>query len=336
MRREGPISTLGFLLVVVTWGFNYPFLRLGTQFAPPAFLFFLRALAGLLIMIPLLRGIGWQVELTRPQILRALAIGAIGYGAFFLLWGYAAAGVPPGEASVFIYLFPIWVLLLSAPLLRQVPRPLQLAGVLLGFVGVVLVAGVGTRALAGSPRDLLLLTAAGFCWAIGTVLTKRDFRRIEIMAANAWQLAAGTAVLGGVALTTEPWGSIRWTGDLLVVVAWTGILGTGAAYLIWYYLLARNAAGPLSAFTFLVVVVAWVGSIAFFQEAVDPVQVSGVALILIALYLVGRGGTTDGTIPPIRPAKLRSGPGTVQPLPGGTRTQESSLSECSGDDRMMA
>ncbi len=333
MRRAETISALGFLLVVVAWGFNYPFLRLGTQFAPPAVLFFLRALAGLLVMIPLLRVIGWHVELSHPQILRALGIGTVGYGAFFLLWGYAAAGVPPGEASVFIYLFPIWVLLLSAPILGRLPRPLQLAGVLLGFGGVVLVAGVGTQALQGSPRDLLLLTAAGLCWAIGTVLSKRVFARIEMVAANGWQLAAGTALLGVVAAATEPWGSIRWTGDLLVVVAWTGILGTGAAYLIWYYLLARNAAGPLSAFTFLVVVVAWVGSVSFFREAIDPPQVIGVALILVALYLVGRGGTAEIASPPEREAV---GPMGNQSLPGATRTQESSLSACSGDERMMA
>ncbi len=333
MRREGAIAALGFLLVVVAWGFNYPFLRLGTEFALPAFLFFLRALAGLLFVIPLLRGLGWQVALPRRQVVRALAIGAIGYGAFFLFWGYAAAGVPPGEASVFIYLFPIWVLLLSVPLLGQRPLPLQLAGVFLGFGGVVLVAGVGTRALGGSPGDLLLLTAAGACWAIGTVLSKRAFGRFEMVTANAWQLAAGTAVLGGVGFATEPWGSIQWTGDLLVVVAWSGILGTGAAYLIWYYLLAHNSAGPLSAFTFLVVVVAWVGSITLFQESIDPVQVAGVALILIALYLVGRGGTREPARPP---EGLRPGPEYGQSRPGETRIHDRSLSECSGEERIIA
>jgi probable blue pigment (indigoidine) exporter len=329
--REGTISALAFLLVVVAWGFNYPFLRLGTEFAPPAALFFLRALAGLLVMLPLLRLFGGHSKLSRRQIVNALAIGTVGYGAFFLLWGYAAAGVAPGEASVLIYLFPIWVLLLSAPILRQFPRPLQLAGVLLGFGGVVLVAGVGTRALSGSPRDLIFLTAAGLCWAIGTVLSKRVFNRVEMVAANAWQLAAGTGVLGLVAIATEPWGSIHWTGDLLVVVVWTGVLGTGAAYLIWYYLLGRNAAGPLSAFTFLVVVVAWVGSVSFFEEAIDAPQLIGVALILLAIYLVGRGGTAEAASPP-----ASESPGPNQSRPGATRTQESSLSECSGDERMMA
>ena len=333
MGRDGTISALAFLLVVVAWGFNYPFLRLGTQFAPPAALFLFRALAGLLVMIPLLRVVGEHRELSRRQILNSLAIGAVGYGAFFLLWGYAAAGVAPGEASVFIYLFPIWVLLLSGPILGQLPRPLQVVGVVLGFGGVLLVAGVGTRALSGSPRDLLLLTAAGLCWAIGTVLSKRVFRRAEMVAANAWQLAAGTGVLGLVAITTESWGSIRWTGDLLLVVVWTGVLGTGAAYLIWYYLLGRNAAGPLSAFTFLVVVVAWVGSVTFFHEAIDAPQVIGVALILFALYLVGRGGTTEAASPPER---VTPAPGADQSRPGATRTQESSLSACSGDERMMA
>jgi drug/metabolite transporter (DMT)-like permease len=285
--RPSATVVLGFAFVVLAWGFNYPFLRLGTEFSPPAFLVFLRALAGILVMIPLIRIVGWHVTLSRAKIAAAVLIGSVGYGAFLLLWGYAAASVPPGEASVLIYLFPIWVLLLSLPLLQRVPTPLQLTGVLLGFLGVVLVSGIGTRGLGGSPVDLLLLAGAGLCWAIATVLSKRTFEAVEMVAANAWQLASGTALLAAVSFATEPWGGIRWTADLLGVLVWTGALGTGVAYVIWYYLLGRGEAGPLSAYTFLVVVVALVGSIAFFHESIDALQLVGVATILVGLYLVG-------------------------------------------------
>lgn len=286
-----------FAVVVVSWGLNYVFVRAGLGIEPPVVLAFLRSGTG---AVALLVGLGFtQGFRTLPwaDIRDALAIGVPNTAIFLGLWFAAAVSVPPGQTAVLVYTFPLWVTLVSGPVLREHPRATQLAAVAVGFGGVVLVSepwASGAGAL--QPLAIVELIGAAISWAIGTVLFKRRFRGPTIFAASAWQLVGGAAVLGvGAVVIGAP---AVWSPTIVPIVLWLGVIGTAIAYTIFFRLLDRIPAVTVSAYTFLVPLVALVASFFVFGERLSMVQGVGVVAVLGAIYLNAVGGDPRGSREP--------------------------------------
>jgi probable blue pigment (indigoidine) exporter len=282
-----------FVVLATCWGINYPFVALGLGYATPLWLALMRAALGLGATAVLVSAAGRWGVLDGAGRRDAALLGLLNTTAFFGLWFWAARSVTPGIAAVVIYTFPLWVAVLALPLLGGRLAGLQWASIIVGFAGVALISEVGVagaRALS-LPAGLALGTAA-FAWALGTVLFRRRFDRDAMLEANAYQLVGGTVGLAIATLALEPTPLPTPSPDLLVAVVWLGVLGTGIAYSIWYTLLGRTHAANLSAYLFLVPVVALAASAAFLGERLSADQLAGVALVLVSIYGVGRAGPT--------------------------------------------
>jgi drug/metabolite transporter (DMT)-like permease len=280
----------GFVAVALIWGFNYLFVREGLTLAAPLWLAALRAGIGTLGVAAFLLLRPAPRALDRPGRVAATLLGLPNTALFFGLWFAAARDVLPGETAVIVYTFPLWVAILAGPLLGDRPGPVRWAAIGVGFAGVVLISqpwAGGNGALQLLPVVELLLGAMS--WAVGTVLMQRRFRPAELLEANAYQLIGGTVGLVVAAAVLEP-SSLPAASPLLTAdVLWLGLMGTAVAYTIWFYLLGRIPATSLSAFTFLVPVVALGASSVVYGERLDAVQVAGVLLVLGGIYASGRG-----------------------------------------------
>jgi len=162
-----------FATILVVWGLNYPFIQAGLSYSPPVWLAFLRASSGLLTSLALLLVLRTQGQIDLRQKVAAFLIGIPGTGFFFGFWTIGETVLPAGGASVLIYTFPVWTLILSLPVLGDRPTPLKVGAALLGFAGVALVARVGTTSPTGDLVAITLLIVAGFAFALDSVLFKR-------------------------------------------------------------------------------------------------------------------------------------------------------------------
>jgi drug/metabolite transporter (DMT)-like permease len=223
----------------------------------------------------------------------ALLLGLPNTALFFGLWFVAAGQILPGEAAVIVYTFPLWVALLSS-LGRHAPRPMPatLLAVALGFAGVVLLSEPWTSGLAGLPPVAVTeLLAGALSWAVGTVLVQRRFAGPELSEVNGFQLAGGAAALLIASAVFEPNQLPHVSWALAGTWLWLGLIGTSFAYGAWFWLLGRIPATRLSAYAFLVPVVALLASSVVFSERLAPVQLLGVGLVLVCLYAVGRSSS---------------------------------------------
>ena len=299
-----------FFVIVVVWGFNYVFVNIGLANASPLWLASLRAGFGALTVLVVVTGLRqWNVLDARGRR-DALLLGLPNTTLFFALWFVAAQHVLPGVAAVVIYTFPLWVALLSAPVLGYRLAARHWIAVAIGFAGVALISQIWQFAGGGtSVVPLLELVAAALAWALGTVLFQRRFRREEMPEANAFQLIGGAVGLLVVTLVAAPLPLPRFTPSLWASVLWMGVLGTAVAYAIWFMLLGRTQAAQLSAYVFLVPVVALAASAVVFGERLSAVQLIGVGLVLVSIYGIARAGTRSGGGPaPVPPSagQLRS------------------------------
>jgi len=115
-----------------------------------------------------------------------------------------------------------------------------------------------------------------------------------MLEANAFQVLGGAAALLAVLLLVAPTPVPRFTPALGITVVWMGVLGTAIAYSLWFTLLAETRAAKLSAYVFLVPVVALTASAVIFGERLSPLQFVGVGLVLLAIYAIGRAPDTGG------------------------------------------
>jgi drug/metabolite transporter (DMT)-like permease len=140
------------------------------------------------------------------------------------LWFFAVTVIPLGQLVALEFTNPIWVALLAPLLLGETLTRSRVAGALLGFVGVLVVAQPGRAPLEAGHAAAL---ASAFCFALNTIFTKQIMRHDSVLCVIFWMTflqGAASLVLslpGGIpapSAATAPW--------LLVV----GITGLTAHY----------------------------------------------------------------------------------------------------------
>jgi probable blue pigment (indigoidine) exporter len=289
----GHWATTGFTaLAPITWGTTY---LVTTQWLPPdrpLLSGVLRALPAGLIALAfgarLPRGVWWW---------RAVVLGTLNIGAFFVLLFIAAYRLPGGVAATLSAVQPLIVAGLALLLLlRERPTWWRLG---CGVVGVVGVAMMVLRGRLGVDLAGLLAGLAGTTvMAAGTVLAKRWGRPpgVSAVAFAGWQLTAGGLLIVPVALAVEgaPPGL---DAPALAGYAWLSLVGTGLAYTLWFTGLARLPVTALSFLPLLSPVVATALGWAVLGQSLTASQLFGFGLALLAIATAQRNpGRRTGRI----------------------------------------
>nr|WP_279536410.1 EamA family transporter [Nocardioides ochotonae] len=283
-------------MVASLWGFNFVVIDWGMGEVPP--LLFL-ACRFVLVVFPAV------LLVPRPDVSwRVLA--AVGLfmsaGQFGFLYVSMAAGLPPGLAALVLQAQVVFTIVIAAGVLRERPTRAQGAGVLLGVVGLVVVAlGRGGEV----PLVALLLCLAGaLSWGIGNVVS-RAARVPGGFGLTVWSavvvpvpLLALSLVLDGPAAVTEGLGSFGW--QALVSTLYTAGLASLVGYGIFNSLLARNPSAAVVPWVLLAPVVAMVSAWLLLAQVPSAGEALGGLLLVV------------GVLVALRPARARAG---VVPLP---------------------
>jgi probable blue pigment (indigoidine) exporter len=287
---------LGLLYVgmVLAWGLNFIFAKVGLASSPPLWLATFRATLGTAgIAVGLL---AWRTRIPMTSVERrdALLLGIPTTALFFGLWFSAATQVPPGQTAVVIYTFPLWVVVLSFLLLRENAPRLAWFSVAVGFLGVVLMEQPWTGVSGKIPLVAVVeLLVAAASWALGTVLIKSRIRGPALRTANGYQLLSGAALLLVAAVLFEPHPTIGVTSNFIISLLWLGLVGTAGANVVWFTLLQRFPAPTVSTWAFLTPVVALVASVAIFGETLNALQLVGVAAVLAGAFVIARTSSSE-------------------------------------------
>ncbi|MCI4351692.1 MAG: DMT family transporter [Thermoplasmata archaeon] len=275
--------------MVLAWGLNYLVVRVGLTTSAPLWLATYRAGLGALGVFAVLTLRPDRAVLDRRGRRDAMLLGIPNTGIFFGLWFVAAPFLLPGETSVLVYTFPLWVAILAGPVLGERLSRVGIVALAAGFAGVGLIGRFWDPAAGGKPLlPMIALLGGAVAWAVGTVGIQRRFPASAMLEVTAFQLVGGSLGLAAAALVVEGPPASSSPSLLLIVAVYLGLIGTAYAYGVWFWLLGRLAAGSLSRLVFLVPVVALVASSWLLNERLDALQLVGVALVLFAVYLTSR------------------------------------------------
>lgn len=262
----------------------YVAIKAGLPFEPPLRFAGMRALVGGGLMLGLL------VVLRRPLVPRredwrwvaglGITSTTIAFAAMFLSPGLAGAGI----ASVLGNAQPIFAVALAVPLLGERLTPAKQAVLVLGSLGVILIAlpSIVTSGAFGVAGPALAL-GASLSLAVGSVIAKRMGPDVDLLSVSAWQLIAGSLPLllfSGVA-EHGPW--ISLDPRFLGILAFLAIAETALPTPLWYWLLRKDEVGRLSLFLFLVPVLGVLLAALLFGERVSAFEVVGIGATVVAI-----------------------------------------------------
>jgi probable blue pigment (indigoidine) exporter len=264
-------------LAPMAWGTTYV---VATELLPPSHPLLVASLRSLPIGILL---IAWLKQL--PQGIwrwRMLVLGSLNIGIFQALLFIAAYRLPGGVAATAGAIQPLLVVWFSWVILREKPSKVPIAAAIAGLMGVgLLVLGPSAR-LDGVGIAAAIAGAATM--GLGTVLVKRWKRPVSLLVFTAWQLTVGGIVLLPIALVVEgPITHLSVTN--LLGFAYLGLIGTGVAYALWFRGVDKLNPSAVSSLGLMSPVVATIVGFVFLRQTFTPIQLIGMAIVLISVFL---------------------------------------------------
>lgn len=278
-----PASLARLILLGMIWGASFLFQRVtvpavGASFTAAARLALSAAL--LLVMLRLLR---------RPLDLRRrwrgyLLLGAFSAGLPFLFFALAARQLPAGYLAVVNATVPLFTVVLLWAVLRQRPSISKLAGVVVGLLGVAVLARYGSVAFGLPSLAFTLALAASLMYAGSALVIRRHYADTDpLVLAGCSQLGAAV-VLAPLGLVHLP-AALPTPGVVLSLVA-LGLVCTGLAYVLYFRLLHDIGTEKAVTNTFLVPIFAQIWGAAFLGEHPTWISLTGSVLVLLAVALV--------------------------------------------------
>jgi drug/metabolite transporter (DMT)-like permease len=296
MRRIGnPTGTVwAFIALSTVWGASFLFMKVGLEGLSPSQVVLGRLSFGAvaLVGIMLVTHRRWPREkrVWAHMLVVAVFFAVVPYS----LFAWAEQRVPSSLASIYNATTPIMTLLLTPLLLRNehLSRP-QIAGLLIGLGGVVVLAGPwqassGSGVTGSLPAQLACLGATASYGFSGLYLRRfLSNTGHDPIALSAVEISLG-ALLAWLIAPFDARESIRLDWPVVLAIAALGVLGTGLAY-IWYNRILRDW-GPAraSTVTYLSPVVGVALGVLLLGESVQWNEPLG-GLIVIAGILASQG-----------------------------------------------
>lgn len=290
--RRGPTGVYALLLIqqILSSGTHIVAKVIASRMDPFS-LTLLRSILSALIMagILMLRGGFPAIAREDRRLLLWLSFLAIPVNQFFFLFGMRYT--IPSNAALLYATTPILVLLLSRLFLGERMSGVKIVGVIVGFVGVMIV--IFERGVSASMEFLvgnLLIGVAVVAWALYSVFGKILIARYGAVGASSMTLIIGTFMflpLGLWSTVTFPYASLtagNW-GEILYLAVITSVV----SYFLWYFALGRIEAGKAALFSNLQPILTTIMMVALLGQGITVAFVVGGTIALVGVAVAQFG-----------------------------------------------
>lgn len=285
-------------LAPAIWGSTYLVTTEALPAGYPVTLAALRALPAGLLLLAVTRCLPPRVWLGRVFLL-----GAFNFALFWVLLFVAAYRLPGGVAATLGALQAMMVILMARGWLGTPIRADAIVAAASGVLGVALLLigpeaeldAVGIGAGLGGAASM----------AAGTVLSRKWQPPVSALSFTAWQLTAGGVLLLPLALIFEPPLPPLSTTNL-AGLAWLGLIGAAATYVLWFRGVARLEPGAVSMLGMMSPVTAVILGWVWLGQSLSFVQGLGAAIVLGSVWFGQRSNRAGSKLGPAGAAMLRT------------------------------
>ena len=284
MSKSKSQSWLGLYIALgIVWGCSFIFIKLGLEFLTPFGVAFGRCALGALALLVYLKIKGLSLVRNRKMIGHLWVVALLLNVIPGILFAWAETEVTSILAGIINAVTPLMTLIAIIVVSRnEKPTTPQVVGLLLGFLGVLIVLGAW-KGLGDNPLwAILILLAAVTCYGFSFPYSRRFILpaqlKPEVMAATQVTLGAITLLplflINGIAKNEYR------LGPVLAMVA-LGVFGSGFAY-IWNFIIMRDAGSAIaSSVTYVTPLVAVLVGFIFLSEIPHWYEPVGALIVLL-------------------------------------------------------
>lgn len=275
------------LMICTIWGLHFTVMRtaIGEFDIPPLFYAAVRMTLVALLMLPFLK---WHPGQMGPVLIGGLGFGALNYAFMFPAMGMTTASA----ASVAIELYMPFSVLLGVLILGERIKGWSIAGIVLAFLGVVVIGLMGEGRDVAGPLfvlGLVLIAGGALSEACGAIAVKRT-RDIKPSQLVAWFAVVGTIVLWPLTLLLESDQTTVFQAEtrlpFLAALAYSVLLVSILAHGSYYWLLSRLPIQVVAPSGLLNTVIGVAGGILLLNEPPSIGLFAGVAITLSGVAIV--------------------------------------------------
>jgi drug/metabolite transporter (DMT)-like permease len=268
----------------IMWASAFTSARIIVADAPPLSALAIRFLISGLIGIGIARWMGQSWRLTRAQWTATVIFGLCQNALYLGLNFVAMQTIEASLAAIIASTMPLLVALGGWLYFGDTVRPLGVAGLVTGVIGVALI--MGSRISGGVDMFGLILCLAGVAsLTIATMAVRGASTGGNVLMIVGLQMLIGSVSLGTVAIATESW-AVNWNWAMGLAFAYTTLVPGLAATWVWFLLVNRIGAVRAATFHFLTPFFGVLVAAALLGESLRPLDAVGVAIIMAGILAV--------------------------------------------------
>jgi O-acetylserine/cysteine efflux transporter len=268
------------LLVILIWGINFIFVRIGLDEVSPLLLCALRFLFA---SIP-------AIFFIKPPSVSFRIVLGYGFFMFGLQFGLVFlamnVGMTPGMASLIMQVQVFFSMFFAAVFFKDMPDTGQIFGALLAFCGIAIV-GAHLDADVSLAGFLCILGAAA-SWGIGNLVTKKvDNNLLSVVVWGSFIVCLPMFLLAwlfeGKESFVYAYQHASWKG--ITALSYIVYASTWVGYGVWNWLLSRYPVSMIVPFTLLVPFVGIISSVLIFGESFQLWKLAACLLVIAGLCI---------------------------------------------------
>ena len=280
--ESAPSWIFEFIVLAAIWGASFLFTRLSTVAFGALATAGLRVGIAALVLVPLmlLRG---HAGAFAQHWKKVLLVGVTNSAIPFFCFAFALQSISVGLSSILNATVPLFGALIAWMWLGERPGGSRSVGLALGFAGVALLASQKTGVATGqldiaSALGVLACLLACVCYGISASFTRRYLEGVPSLVAATGSQVGATLVLAP--LTWWFWPAQTPSSSAWLAAIALGVLCTGAAYILYFRLIANAGPSRALSVTFAIPVFAVIYGVVLVGETVSAWML-GCALVIV-------------------------------------------------------
>jgi drug/metabolite transporter (DMT)-like permease len=271
------------------WGTSFLFIRIAVDEVTPAQLVFFRGVGGAVALLAFAALQQRPMQLDRSSLGLGVFLAVVGAFLPFLLIAWAETRIESGPTAVLNGTLPLFTLIIAAAVLAdEEMTAAKTVGVAIGFGGIVVL--VGRDSLSVLEEDSLAQGAvllATALYAVSAVVMRMSLRRWSALTLSTLQVSILAVIAGVFAFATSP-PHFDLAADTWLSLLSLGFLGTGVAYIAYYWLIENVGSVRATFVAYIIPVVGVAAGVVVLGEAIRWNTFVGGAVILVGIG-VGNG-----------------------------------------------
>ncbi len=271
--------------MALIWGSNWSVMKIGLKFVGPLNLVMQRFLFASITLLPVLvlekkkipRDRWTWIKLVLLALINSVGVTSTNVG---LLYEFS------GLSSILTYTQPLFVFCLAIPFLGEKVSLIKALGIIIGFLGVV-VLYVERSSLTIISNSILFLILGAFIWAVSIIYYKKTLSYVDPAIANIVQFPIGAFFLLVIASILEGL-TFSINVSYILSIFYMSVFGSAIGFTIWLFLIKEEEATIVSASSLIIPAIALLLGWIFLEETLGYLSLLGLILIFTGVYLVNK------------------------------------------------